>query len=140
LHGAARWPPKRLSFIRQFNLHNSYFILALPPGGATGGGEKSGTRDFIEPIRSFEPTPERNPMARSASAQRLDSINVSRDIFLFRNSFLGSAESPISRNHIRKTEEDYLSPLRYAYHYRSENSRVMTRYDQRTAQDDIDHV
>jgi hypothetical protein len=70
LHGAARWPPKRLSFIRQFNLHNSYFILALPPGGATGGGEKSGTRDFIEPIRSFEPTPERNPMARSASAQR----------------------------------------------------------------------
>jgi hypothetical protein len=69
--GAARWPPKRLSFILQFNLHNSYFILALPPGGATGGGEKSGTRLFIGPIRSFKPTPERNPMARSASAQRL---------------------------------------------------------------------
>ncbi len=31
LHGAAGWPPKRLSFILQFNLHNSYFILALPP-------------------------------------------------------------------------------------------------------------
>jgi hypothetical protein len=47
----------------------SYFILALPPGGATGGGEKSGKRSFIAFIRSFKPTTERNPMARSASAQ-----------------------------------------------------------------------
>jgi hypothetical protein len=42
LRGEARWPPKRLTLILHFNLHNSYFILALPPGGATGGGEKSG--------------------------------------------------------------------------------------------------
>jgi hypothetical protein len=61
-----------LSFILQFNLQNSYFILALPPCGALGGGEKSGKRSFIAFIRSFKPTPERNPMARSASAQRPD--------------------------------------------------------------------
>ena len=39
------------------------------PSGATGGGEKSGARSFIAPIRSFEPTTERNPRARNASAQ-----------------------------------------------------------------------
>jgi hypothetical protein len=70
LRGEARWPPKRLTLILHFNLHNSYFILALPPGGATGGGEKSGALLFIASIRSFKPPPERNPMARSASAQR----------------------------------------------------------------------
>jgi hypothetical protein len=57
-----------------FELHPSIqpsdFILALPPGGALGGGEKSGKRSFIAIIRSFEPTPERNPMAQGASAQR----------------------------------------------------------------------
>ena len=45
--GVARWPHKRLSFILQFNLQNSYFILALPrplgrekklPSKATPGG------------------------------------------------------------------------------------------------------
>jgi hypothetical protein len=72
LRGAARWPPKRLTLILHFSLHNSYFILALPPGGALGSGEKSGKRSFIAFIRSFKPTPERNPMARSASAQRPD--------------------------------------------------------------------
>jgi len=71
LLGAAEWPPKRLSFILQFSLHHSYFIPALPPRGATGGAKKSGSRSFIAPIRSFEPTPERNPMAQSDNVQRL---------------------------------------------------------------------
>jgi hypothetical protein len=50
-----------------------------------GGGEKSGARSFIAPIRSFKPTIERNPMARSASAQGAHFFSVSPSFLRLQN-------------------------------------------------------